>query len=147
MPIDCIYSSLHRTGSYKYSLFSIQTSYQKVAQVSYIQGYTKNGNFWKTQQKFKRSKHVKLFLWWQHAVDRSTDPRLLNGEVVCSSRSLFCSAATWLPLRISKVPVFVSPCVIKIYVFLVVRIIHVMTVSEKVLTSNSNVYNVGFIYV
>jgi hypothetical protein len=33
---------------------------------------------------------------------------LLNSEVVCSSRSLFRSTAncTWLPLRISKVPVF-----------------------------------------
>ena len=33
---------------------------------------------------------------------------LLNGELVCSPRSLFRSAAncTWLPLRISKVPVF-----------------------------------------
>ena len=50
----------------------------------------------------------KTFLWRKHAVDHSTDPWLLNGEVVYSSRSLFCSAAkcTWLPLRISKVPVF-----------------------------------------
>jgi hypothetical protein len=50
----------------------------------------------------------KTFLWWKHAVDRSTDPWLLNGKVVFSSRSLFHSAAncTWLPLGISKVPVF-----------------------------------------
>jgi hypothetical protein len=49
----------------------------------------------------------KTFLWRKHAVDRSIDPWLLNGKVVCSSRSLFRSAAncTWLPLRISKVPV------------------------------------------
>ena len=54
----------------------------------------------------------KTFLWRKHAVDRSTDPWLLNGEVVCSSRSLFRSAAncTWLPLRISEVLVFL--CVI-----------------------------------
>jgi hypothetical protein len=33
--------------------------------------------------------------------------------VVCSSRSLFRSSdnCTWLPLRISKVPVFLSPCI------------------------------------
>jgi hypothetical protein len=45
----------------------------------------------------------------QHSVDRSTDPWLLNAEVVCSSRFLFRSAAncTWLPVRISKLPVFV----------------------------------------
>jgi hypothetical protein len=67
--------------------------------------HKKNGNFWKTQQKFKKSNKI---LWRQHAVDRSTDPWLLNGVVVCSSWSLFRSAAncTWLPLRISKVPVF-----------------------------------------
>ena len=73
----------------------------------------KNGNFWKPNK-------TKTFLWRKHAVDRSTVPWLLNGEVVCSSRSLFRSAAncTWLPLRISKVPVFLchpvllidSPC-------------------------------------
>jgi len=61
----------------------------------------KNGNFWKPNK-------TKTFLWWKHAFDRSTDLWLLNGEVVCSSRSLFRNAAncTWLPLRISKVPVF-----------------------------------------
>jgi hypothetical protein len=55
--------------------------------------------------------------WWQHAVDRSTDPWLLNGEVVCTSRSLFRSAAnfTWLPLRISKVPVFLCHLVFTVH--------------------------------
>ena len=59
----------------------------------------KKTGIWKTQQK------CKTFLWLKHAVDLSTDPWLLNGEVVCSSRSLFRSAAncTWLPLRISEV--------------------------------------------
>ena len=59
----------------------------------------------------------KTFLWRKHAVDHSTDPWLLNGEVVCSSRSLFRSAAncTWLPLRISKVPVFLCHPVFIIY--------------------------------
>ena len=63
--------------------------------------HKKNGNFWKPNK-------TKTFLWRKHAVDRSTHPWLLNGEVVCSSRFLFRSAAncTWLPLRISKVPVF-----------------------------------------
>jgi hypothetical protein len=61
----------------------------------------KNGNSEEIQT-------CKTFLWRQHAVHRSTDPWLPNGEVVCSSRFLFRSAAncTWLPLRISKVPVF-----------------------------------------
>jgi hypothetical protein len=61
----------------------------------------KKGNFWEIQT-------CKTFLWWQHAVDRSTDPWLLHGEVVCSSRSLLRSAVncTLLPLRISKVPFF-----------------------------------------
>jgi hypothetical protein len=65
----------------------------------------KNGNFCKAQQKWKKSNKI---LWRQHAVDRSTDSWLLNGEVVCTSRSLFRSATycTWLPLRISNVPVF-----------------------------------------
>jgi hypothetical protein len=68
--------------------------------------YKKKGRFWKTQQKLNKFKPVKHFLWRQHAVDRSTDPWLLNVEVVCSSRSLFRIAAncTWLPPRISKVP-------------------------------------------
>jgi hypothetical protein len=66
-----------------------------------VQSDSKKGNSWKIQI-------CKSFLWPQHAVDRSTDPWLLNGEVVCNSRSLFCSAAncTLLPVRISKVPVF-----------------------------------------
>ena len=61
----------------------------------------KNGNYWKPNK-------TKTFLWRKHAVDRCTDPWLLNGEAVCSSRFLFRSAAicTWLPLCISKVPVF-----------------------------------------
>jgi hypothetical protein len=44
---------------------------------------------------------------WTITTCRSTDPWLLNGEVVCRSRSLFRSAAncTWLSLSISKVPV------------------------------------------
>jgi len=68
---------------------------------SYTGWHKKNGNFWKPNK-------TKTFLWRKHAVDRSTYPWLLNGEVVCSSRSLFRSAAncTWLPLSISKVPVF-----------------------------------------
>jgi hypothetical protein len=71
-----------------------------------LQGDTKNGNFDDIQT-------YKTYLWRQHAVDRSTDPWLLNGEVVCSSRYLFHSAAncTWLPRRISKVTIFCeSPC-------------------------------------
>ena len=59
----------------------------------------------------------KPFLWRNHAVDRSTVPWLLDGKVVCSLRSLFHSAAncTWLPLRISKVPVFLCHSVIIIF--------------------------------
>ena len=79
--------------------------FNQISAVSFVRYYTgwhkKNGNFWKPNK-------TKTFLWRKHAVARSTDPWLLNGEVVCSSRSLFRSAAncTWLPLRISKVPIF-----------------------------------------
>jgi hypothetical protein len=68
----------------------------------------KNGNFFKTPTKIEEIQTCKTFLRRQHAVDHSTYPWLLNGEVVCSSRSLFRSAAncTWLPLRISKFTVF-----------------------------------------
>ena len=68
----------------------------------YVQGDTKK------RELLNYHCFCKTFLWRKHAVDRSADPWLLNGEVVCSSRSLFRSAAncTGLPLRISKVPVF-----------------------------------------
>ena len=62
----------------------------------------KKGNFWKTQKNW-RNPTKKNF------IDRNwTITTCLLREVVCSSRSLFRSAAncTWLPLRISEVPVF-----------------------------------------
>jgi hypothetical protein len=78
-----------------------------------VQGDTKKRELLKTPTKIEKIQTYKTFLWRQHAVDRSTDPWLLNGEVVCGSRSLFRSAAncTWLPQRISKVSFFlcVSP--------------------------------------
>jgi hypothetical protein len=53
----------------------------------------------------------------------------LNGEVVCSSRSLFRSAAncTWLPLHISKVPVFLCH---PIYIYI---IFHISIASWKLI--------------
>ena len=50
-----------------------------------------------------------------HAVNRSIVPKLLDGKVVCSSKSLTRSVAncTWLQLRISKVPVL---CITLYYV-------------------------------
>jgi hypothetical protein len=74
----------------------------------------------------KSNKKILLtFLWLKYAVDLSNDPWLLNGEVVCSSRFLFLIAAncTWLPLSISKVPIFLChllhvPCIDMYCVFL-----------------------------
>ena len=97
----------------------------------------KNGNFWKTQ-------NCKTFLWRKHAVDRSTDPWLLNGEVVCSSRSLFRGAAncTWLPLRISKVPVFLCHPVLWFWtalIYLLSFVVHPSCWIPKVWTLFSQV--------
>jgi hypothetical protein len=79
----------------------VLTHISRCLQRTEIQDDPKNGNFRKIQT-------CKIFLWRQHAVDRSTDSWLPNGEVVCNSRFLFRSAAncTLLPLRISKVPIF-----------------------------------------
>jgi hypothetical protein len=73
----------------------------------HIQGDTKKREHLINPTKIEEIQTCKTFLWRQHAVDRSTDPCLLNGEV-CILRSLFRSAAncTWLLLRISKVSVF-----------------------------------------
>ena len=102
-------TNCYAIGTFLSCLISIERLY-RVTQ--------KTGTFEKSQQNYK------TFLWRKHAVDHSADPWLLNGEVVCSSRSLFRSAAncTWLPLCISKGPVFLChPVYIYIYIYIYIK--------------------------